>query len=381
MLGKREFSIPLYLYEEHPFDCCPNPFLKCWNIKKTFSLYFATILGILYCYLNMSNAELKEYLETAIKLAKEVGPAFTDGFYRRSQFSNASEFAAEDKEGNQADCVTAVDRYVEKTIFSRLREIYPHHKFVGEETSAEIGNDYPVTNDPTWIVDPVDGTNNFVHHFPYTGICIGLAINKQPVVGVIYLPILDELYTAAKGMGVFLNNKPLPALSDKVLTSPKSLSECAMITEHGSVRSKAVTESRFNSFSRLLQDKSEGGACLQNLRIMGAACYHLTQVAQGVFDVFWECGPHAWDLAAAVPILLEAGCAVFDGAGWWGLPDSDKQELKPLDIWKRKVIAIRHIPDLPGQPGSGKELQKKIAKEVLTLVEDISCEPDGKQVD
>lgn len=326
----------------------------------------------------MSSAQLKEYLETAIKLAKEVGPAFTDGFYRRGQFSNVSDFAAEDKLGNPADCITAVDHHIEKVIFTRLREIYPHHRFVGEETTAETGNDYLVTDDPTWIVDPIDGTNNFVHNFPYTGISIGLAINKQPVVGVIYLPILDELYTAAKEMGAFLNNKPLPSLPDKVLTSPSSLSECALVTEHGATRTKPYIESRFKSLTRLLQDKSERGACLQNLRIMGAACPNLGMVSQGIFDIYWQCGPHAWDYAAGVVILQESGGAVFDGAGWWGKPPG--QDLKPLDIWKRKIIAIRYIPDLPDQPGSGKELQKRIAKEVLSVMEDLYYEPDGMEV-
>lgn len=324
----------------------------------------------------MSNVELKEYLGVAIKLAKEVGPAFMDGFHRQGQFSNASEFAAEDKEGNQADCVTAVDRHIERTIFTRLREIYPRHRFVGEETTYETGNDYLVTDEPTWIVDPVDGTNNFVHHFPYTGISIALAINKQPVVGVIYLPILNELYTAAKGMGAFLNSQPLPVLSGQALTSPSSLSECAMVTEHGSARSKAIMGSRFGSFTRLMQDKSEGGACLQNLRMLGAACPNLGLVAKGVFDVYWECGPHAWDFAAGVVILLESGGVVFDGAGWWG--KASDQELKPLDIWKRKVVAVRYIPDLPGQPGSGKELQRQIARELLSMAEDIPYGPDGK---
>ncbi|KAJ1861615.1 hypothetical protein LPJ73_000979, partial [Coemansia sp. RSA 2703] len=88
----------------------------------------------------MSADELKEYLATAIELAKEVGPAFKDGFWRKGRFSNTSDFAAEDKLGNEADCVTAVDRYIEKTIFARLRQIYPHHKLVGEESTAESGN-------------------------------------------------------------------------------------------------------------------------------------------------------------------------------------------------------------------------------------------------
>ncbi|KAJ1896915.1 hypothetical protein LPJ81_004640 [Coemansia sp. IMI 209127] len=326
----------------------------------------------------MSAEQLKEYLNTAISLAKEVGPAFTDGFWRTGQFSADSDFAAGDKTGNGADCVTEVDRFIERTIFSRLRDIYPAHKFVGEETTSEGGDDYKVTNDPTWVVDPVDGTNNFVHHFPYTGISIGLAINKEPVVGVIYLPILGELYTAARGQGAFLNGEPLPLIRPPVLTTPTSLAECSLVCEHGSDRSEKVMGSRLASFTRLLLDKKHGGGCIQNLRVMGAACPDITLVAKGVAEVYWEIGPHAWDFAAAVTILTESGGAVFDGAGWWGssIPESERT-LKPLNIWNRKILAIRYIPDLPGQPGSGRVIQKKLATELLEIVEDIPYPPDG----
>ncbi|KAI9474987.1 hypothetical protein LPJ78_005153 [Coemansia sp. RSA 989] len=328
----------------------------------------------------MSSEQLQEFLNTAITLAKEVGPAFKDGFWRTGQFAASSDFAAEDKDGNQADCVTAVDCFIEKTIFARLRQIYPDHKFVGEETTAESGNGYQVTDDPTWIVDPVDGTNNFVHHFPYTGISIGLAINKQPVVGVIYLPILDELYTAAQGLGAFMNGQPLPLIRPPVLTTPLSLAQCSMVAEHGSARTPEVMKSRLDSFTRLLLGKEHGGACLQNLRVMGAAAPDLSLVAKGVAEIYWECGPHAWDFAAGVVLVLESGGAVFDGAGWWGsnVPRSERTP-QPLNIWNRKIVAIRCIPDLPGKPGSGRELQKQLAAELLEIVEDIPYTPDGNQ--
>ncbi|KAJ2374443.1 hypothetical protein IW150_003099 [Coemansia sp. RSA 2607] len=328
----------------------------------------------------MSADELKEYLSVAVELVKEVGPAFKDGFWRKGRFSNTSDFAAEDKLGNEADCVTAVDRYIEKTIFARLRQIYPHHKLVGEESTAESGNGYVITDDPTWIVDPVDGTNNFVHHFPYTGISIGLAIGKEPVVGVIYLPILNELYTAARGSGAFLNGQKLPLIQPPSLTSPTSLSQCALVSEHGSDRSLKTMESRLGSFTRLLTDKQYGGGCLQNLRITGGACPDLTLVAKGSAELYWECGPHVWDFAAGVVILLESGGAVFDGAGWWGTDvPAEERVPKPLNIWNRKIAAVRYIPDLPGKPGSGRELQKQLVKELLEIVEDIHYTPDGVQ--
>ncbi|KAJ2797765.1 hypothetical protein H4R20_005073 [Coemansia guatemalensis] len=326
----------------------------------------------------VAREQLQAYLDTAIALAKEVGPVFKDGFWRTGQFAAGNDFAAIDKMGNEADCVTAVDCHIEKVIFSRLREIYPEHKFVGEETTAEIGNEYKVTDDPTWVVDPVDGTNNFVHHFPYTGISIGLTVNKEPVVGVLYLPILDELYTAAKGLGAQLNGQSLPLLNSPALTTPTALSQCAMLSEHGSLRSESYIKSRFDTFQRLLLEKEKGGASVRNLRITGSAASDLALVAKGAAEIYWEAGPHAWDYAAGVVLVLESGGAVFDGAGWWGssIPE-DERSLQPLNIWKRKILAIRHMPDLPGKPGSGHEIQKQLAADVLNLVEDASYEPDG----
>ncbi|KAJ2874033.1 hypothetical protein H4R27_001160, partial [Coemansia aciculifera] len=320
--------------------------------------------------------ELRGFLDTAVALAKEVGPAFKDGFWRKGQFASADDFAAEGKQGNAADCVTAVDCHIEKVLFSRLREIYPHHKFVGEETTAECG-EVAITNDPTWIVDPVDGTNNFVHHFHFTGVSISLAINKEPVVGVIYLPILDELYTGVRGQGSFLNGQRLPLFNPPTLTTPTSLSQCMLVSEHGSSHDETM-HSRMRSLTRLLLAKEHGGAGLESLRFAGAATSDMSLVAKGIAEIHWEIGLHAWDIAAASVIVTESGGAVFDGAGWWGSDMAESErEPRPLNIWNRKIVSVRYIPDLPGQPGSGRELQRRLARELLTHVEDIPCSPDG----
>ncbi|KAJ1933582.1 hypothetical protein GGF37_006675, partial [Kickxella alabastrina] len=98
----------------------------------------------------------------------------------------------------------------------------------------------------------------------------------------------------------------------------------------------------------------------------------------GSAEMYWECGPHVWDFAAGVVIVTEAGGAVFDGTGWWGsnVPESERTP-QPLNIWNRKITAVRFIPDLPGKPGSGRQLQKLLVKELLELAEDIPYPPDG----
>ncbi|ORX74741.1 carbohydrate phosphatase [Linderina pennispora] len=294
-------------------------------------LFISTLCHRIYSYHTaMSDSELQDW-------PRDVGEAFKDGFHRTGQFAANSDFAAEDKLGNGADCVTAVDRYIEETIFTRLRAVYPTHQFVGEETTAEHGNGYKVTDQPTWIVDPVDGTNNFVHHFPYTGISIGPGDQQ-----------------AAGG------RRPVPAGIGRAV--------------HGGART------RRDSLTRLLLDKEDGGACVQNLRVIGAAAPDLALVAKGSAEIYWECGPHAWDFAAGALLVTESGGAVFDGAGFWGsdVPENDRVP-KPLDLWKRKIVAVRYIPDLDGQPGSGRELQRKLAKELLDVVEDIDYPADGCQ--
>ena len=104
-----------------------------------------------------------------------------------------------------SDFVTETDKANEAMIFQKLREVFPAHRLIGEETSADNGAIPKLTKDPTWIVDPVDGTTNFIHGFPFTCVSIGLAINEEVVLGVIYDPFRDELFTAVRGFGSFCN--------------------------------------------------------------------------------------------------------------------------------------------------------------------------------
>ncbi|CAF3892682.1 unnamed protein product, partial [Rotaria sp. Silwood1] len=110
--------------------------------------------------------------------------------------------------GSAADLVTEFDQRVEEILIKKLQEKFPTHKFIGEESSA-AGVKTIFENDPTWIIDPIDGTTNFVHGFPFVAISIALAINKQVVIGVIYNPILDLLYSAVHGKGAFRNGRPI----------------------------------------------------------------------------------------------------------------------------------------------------------------------------
>ncbi|THG11424.1 hypothetical protein TEA_017129 [Camellia sinensis var. sinensis] len=157
------------------------------------------------------------------------------------------------KIAGDVDLVTETDKACEDHIFNHLKEHFPHHKFIGEETTAACGVT-ELTDEPTWIVDPLDGTTNFVHGFPFVCVSIGLTIGKVPTVGVVYNPIMDELFTGVHRKGAFLNGNPIKVSSQSEL-----------------VKSLLVTEVR-------------------SLRMCGSCALDLCGVACGRIDLFYELG-------------------------------------------------------------------------------------------
>ncbi|RKP12693.1 hypothetical protein BJ684DRAFT_405, partial [Piptocephalis cylindrospora] len=236
--------------------------------------------------------ELSDILPVAVALAKEAGgiilQAYTDGK------------SAETKEGNSTDLVTETDQAVEKLVFGRLRFAFPEHGFIGEESVA-AGEKAILTDSPTWIVDPIDGTTNFVHGYPFVCISIGLVDAHKPVLGVVYNPILDELYTAIVGKGALLNGQSLPLRS---LSHIPKLSEALVATEFGSDRSDVPLSVKTQGMHALTA--ATAGAA-HGIRATGSAALNLSMVARGSCDAYWECGVHVWDVAAGIVILQEAG--------------------------------------------------------------------------
>lgn len=114
-------------------------------------------------------------------------------------------------------------------MIKNLAKKYPNHKFIGEETAAS-GKKQELTADPTWIIDPVDGTMNFVHGFPHCCICIGLYINFEPEIGIIYNPSLEQLFTSRKGQGAYLNGKRI------TVSGQTELNKALIMVESGTSR-------------------------------------------------------------------------------------------------------------------------------------------------
>lgn len=235
-----------------------------------------------------------------------------------------------------ADLVTATDQKVEEMIISSIKEKYPSHSFIGEESVA-AGQGSTLTDDPTWIIDPIDGTTNFVHRFPFVAVSIGFAVNKQVEFGVVYSCVEDKMYTGRKGKGAHCNGHKLQVSGQKDIT--KSM----IITELGSNRKPEVIKIILSNMERLLCIPIHG------IRAVGTAAVNMCLVATGGADAYYEMGIHCWDMAAASIIVTEAGGVVLDAKGG------------PFDLMSCRVIAA-----------SSKEIGERISKELqlIPLVRD-----------
>jgi myo-inositol-1(or 4)-monophosphatase len=189
-----------------------------------------------------------------------------------------------------ADLVTETDKAVEAMVSTELMGKYPEYEFIGEETYTP---GMQLTDAPTFIVDPIDGTTNFVHSFPYVCISMGFAIKKLPTVGVIYNPFLDELYTAIKGHGAFVSRNGGERLRLPLKASPeplRDLSTALVGVEWGSDRKGGNFDLKAKVFAKLAASKEGGGSMVHSLRSMGSAALNLAAVSSGYLDLYWEGG-------------------------------------------------------------------------------------------
>lgn len=196
------------------------------------------------------------------------------------------------------DFVTEVDRAAESAIIDVLREAYPSHAILAEE-SGETG---PAEDtEYQWIIDPLDGTTNFIHGFPQYAVSIALARRGVVEQAVVFDPTRNELFTATKGGGAFLNDR-------RIRVSKRLRLQDALVGTGFPYRQFAHVDTYLSIFKELTQ-KSAG------LRRPGAAALDLAYVAAGRLDAFWEFGLAPWDMAAGSLLISEAGGLVSDLAG------------------------------------------------------------------
>jgi len=320
----------------------------------------------------LSANDLQDILSFTVTLSRKAGALIIEG--SEAIHSASSKDVSEKK--NSVDLVTEYDVKVEELVKKEIKETYPEFKFIGEESYA-AGARPGLTDDPTFCVDPIDGTTNFVHGFPMVCISLGLIYKQRPVLGVIYNPFLDYLYTGIKGQGSYLtrNSKEpakLPLASPKPLSS---LSQALIGVEWGSDRSKKAIDGKGNSYKRLAVDGAEivGGRMAHSLRSMGSAALNFAMVAQGGLDMYWEIGCWEWDVCAGIIIAQEAGAAVTGSAATFAALEKDANlDATPDILTGRKYVVIR---DIKGEEGeTNLSAQKRLIGEFYECVADVEVD-------
>lgn len=211
---------------------------------------------------------------------------------------------------SRTEIVTAVDKLTEKIIIRSLKVTWPDHAFLGEESGHSQNN-----SDYLWIIDPIDGTTNFSIHNPLWCISVGLAYKNELIFGMIYAPVLEETFWAAKGQGAYLNGKRLR--SPKKIGSGKNIhSFCHGVTAHDLRLALAYyRKQKMNSL---------------DCRQLGSAAIELAYVAAGRLDSLVVPGARSWDVAAGVLIAQEAGAAISDfQSRSWNLKSRDLIACRP----------------------------------------------------
>uniref|UniRef100_G3R1B0 Inositol-1-monophosphatase n=1 Tax=Gorilla gorilla gorilla TaxID=9595 RepID=G3R1B0_GORGO len=247
----------------------------------------------------------QECMDYAVTLARQAGEVVHDALKNEVNVILKS---------SPVDLVTATDQKVEKMLISSIKEKYPSHR------NLAAGEKGVLTDNPTWIIDPIDGTTKFVHRFPFVAVSIGFVVNKKIEFGVVYSCVEDKRYTARKRKGAFYNGQKLQVsqegrfilqfLVQLILTILSNTEKLSCIPIHG-------------------------------IQSVGTAATNMCIVASGGAEAFYEMGIHCWDIAVAAIIVTEAGGVLMDVTGG------------PFDLMSRRIIAA-----------SCTALAERIAKEI-----------------
>ena len=246
----------------------------------------------------------KKELQCFLDVATEA--AMAGGAVLKQYWGNLSSIQ---EKGRSGDLVTAADRASETEVLAVIERHYPNHAILAEESGQLGQRDSPLL----WAIDPLDGTTNYAHQYPLCAVSIGLLVAGVPTIGVVYNPILEELYRAARGLGATHNRQPM-----QVSTTAK-LTNSLLVTGFAYDRRETIDNNyaEFCHFTHLTQGVRRGGS----------ASVDLAHVASGRLDGYWERGLSPWDLAAGVVLVTEAGGRVsaYDG--------------QPFDIYSGKLVA------------------------------------------
>lgn len=228
----------------------------------------------------MERKNNEAFLTAAVEWAKEVGKIHLKYFRTRELDIHTK--------SNVSDVVTRTDKESEAYLLEKIRTVFPGHSVLGEESGMHEGK-----TGYRWVVDPLDGTNNYSQGLPVFTVSIGLQREGETLVGVVYAPYFDELYTAVKGGGAFLNGTSLRVSSKTDLD--------VSVLGTGFPYDKGTNpENNISNLAAVLPG-------LRGVRRMGSAAYDLCCVAAGFLDGYWELNLHLWDICAGALIVEEAG--------------------------------------------------------------------------
>lgn len=226
-----------------------------------------------------SDSDLTKWLEIATQTALQAGAVL------KKYWGNLKDIQEKDFPG---DLVTEADKQSESLIVHMLAQAFPDHQILGEESGVSLP-----PSDFVWAVDPLDGTTNYAHQYPMVAVSIGLLYQQESILGVIYNPLTEELYQAAKGWGAKLNGQSIK------VSRTATLRESLLATGFAYDR-RETTDNNYAEFCHFTN-------LSQGVRRAGAASLDLAYVACGRVDGYWERGLKLWDMAAGIILVQEAG--------------------------------------------------------------------------
>ncbi|XP_069575425.1 inositol monophosphatase 1-like [Brachyistius frenatus] len=273
-------------------------------------------------------------MDHAVAIARKAGEVVREALVDERKVMTKS---------SSVDLVTQTDQKVEQLIIQSVKEKFPTHKFIGEESVA-AGESCVLTDSPTWIIDPIDGTTNFVHAFPFIAVSIGFSVKKQMEFGVVYSCLEDKMYTARKGKGAFCNGEPLQ------VSAQQDIKQSIIATEFGSSRDPETVDNIFRSLRSILCIPVHG------VRGAGTAAINMCLVASGSVEAYYEIGIHVWDVAAGSLIVSEAGGVLVDVEGG------------DVDLMSRRIVAA-----------NSRTIARRIVKEIASFSPSRDDAPPAKQ--
>lgn len=253
-------------------------------------------------------------LNIAVKAARRAG-----ALINRAALEGGLEVRAK----NRNDFVTQVDKAAEQAIIDVIRRAYPDHGFLAEESGASAG----ARPEFLWVIDPLDGTTNYIHGFPQY--CVSIALEHKGVLtqAVVYDPAKNELFTASRGRGAFLDDRRMRA------------SKCTQLA--GALVGTGFPFKELDHIDAYMRQLRTVMSTAAGVRRAGAAALDLAYVAAGRLDAFWEMGLSRWDMAAGALLIQEAGGLVSDLDGKAGFLDSGEIAAAAPKVMPQLLEALR----------------------------------------